>query len=135
MLIEHEGIRLKPYRCPAGKLTIGIGRNLDDVGISKSEAYYLLDRDIARSVKEAQSFAWFWQLDEVRQDVVVAMVFNLGFEGFREFGKTIAALASRNFTLAATEMLDSDWARQVGQRARTLSKMMLTGQYPEETDA
>ena len=28
-LVRHEGLRLKPYRCTAGKLTIGIGRNLD----------------------------------------------------------------------------------------------------------
>ena len=45
-LVRHEGLRLKPYRCTAGKLTIGIGRNLDDCGISKTEAYVLLENDI-----------------------------------------------------------------------------------------
>ncbi len=33
-LVRHEGLKLKPYRCTAGKLTIGIGRNLDNCGIS-----------------------------------------------------------------------------------------------------
>lgn len=28
-LCLHEGIRLQPYRCPAGYLTIGVGRNLE----------------------------------------------------------------------------------------------------------
>ncbi len=45
-LVRHEGLGLKPYRCPAGKLTIGYGRNLDDTGISKAEAYELLSNDI-----------------------------------------------------------------------------------------
>ena len=45
-LVRHEGLRLKPYRCSAGKLTIGIGRNLDDCGISQSETYVMLINDI-----------------------------------------------------------------------------------------
>ena len=45
-LVRHEGLRLKPYRCTAGKLTIGVGRNLEDKGISQQEAYELLENDI-----------------------------------------------------------------------------------------
>ena len=48
-LVRHEGMRLKPYRCTAGKLTIGIGRNLDDRGISQKEAYVLLEYDCQRN--------------------------------------------------------------------------------------
>jgi hypothetical protein len=49
-LIRHEALRLKPYRCSADKLTIGIGRNLDDVGITEEEAYFLLGNDISRVI-------------------------------------------------------------------------------------
>ena len=56
-LIRHEGLRLKPYRCTAGKLTIGIGRNLDDCGISQKEAYAMLERDIADCEQ--------WLIDEI----------------------------------------------------------------------
>ena len=41
-LLLHEGLRLKPYRCTSNKLTIGVGRNLEDKGISKEEAMRLL---------------------------------------------------------------------------------------------
>ena len=51
-LVRHEGLRLKPYRCTAGKLTIGIGRNLDDCGISQTEAYLLLENDIRNCEKQ-----------------------------------------------------------------------------------
>jgi len=44
-LREHEGLRLPPYHCPAGKLTIGIGRNLGDKGITEKEAVMLLEND------------------------------------------------------------------------------------------
>jgi lysozyme len=56
-LVRHEGLRLKPYRCTAGKLTIGIGRNLDDRGISQKEAYAMLERDI----KDCKQ----WLIDEI----------------------------------------------------------------------
>ena len=51
-LIEEEGMKLKPYRCPAGKLTIGVGRNLEDKGLSNEEALFLLQNDIIEAVKE-----------------------------------------------------------------------------------
>jgi len=42
LLEFEEGLKLKPYKCPAGKLTIGIGRNLEDRGITEQEAQMLL---------------------------------------------------------------------------------------------
>ena len=69
MLVKDEGLRLKPYRDTAGKLTIGVGRNLSDVGISVDEAYYLLANDVKRAEAEAREiFADVWdELDEVRK--------------------------------------------------------------------
>ena len=58
-LIRHEGLRLKPYRCTANKLTIGVGRNLDDVGISEDEALILLENDIIKVQRQAENFPWF----------------------------------------------------------------------------
>jgi lysozyme len=127
-LIEHEGLRLKPYRCPAGKLTIGVGRNLDDVGISKDEAMTLLANDIMRCMAIGHSiFGENWlMLDEVRQEVIINMIFNLGEAGFRNFKKTIDYIRMGKYDKAGDEMLASKWAQQVPKRAYELSLAMKT---------
>ena len=51
-LMVHEGLKLQPYKCTAGKLTIGVGRNLDDVGITDIEAKFMLENDVARCMGE-----------------------------------------------------------------------------------
>ena len=128
LLIKHEGLRLKPYLCPAKKLTIGVGRNLDDVGISEAEAMFLLQNDIERALDECHArFPWFYSLDEVRQDVILSMVFNLGITRFLGFRKLITAMAVGDYALAGAEMLSSRWAVQVGPRAKELADMMFTG--------
>ena len=130
MLIRYEGLRLKPYRDAKRKLTIGVGRNLDDAGITRAEALMLLDNDIAtvrRDVKRA--FPWFPGLDPVRKDVVLNMVFNLGLPRFRRFEKTIAAIRAGDWENAAREMLKSRWANQAGKRATELAAMMERGKY------
>lgn len=129
MLTRHEGCSLKPYVDSVGKETIGIGRCLEDVGISKDEALYLLKNDITRCQLEANSFPWFKTIDDTRQDVVVSMIFNLGLGGFSKFKKMIDAIAANDFKTAAKEMLQSAWAKQVGKRAYELSEMMRTGSY------
>lgn len=124
-LIRDEGLRLKPYRCTAGKLTIGVGRNLDDVGITRDEALYLLDGDIARVKAEVRkAFPWFDGLDDDRQDVVLNMVFNLGLYRFSQFHQTIKAIESGDYKKAAEQMRKSLWARQVGARAERLAARM-----------
>ena len=128
LLIRHEGLRLKPYRDTVGKLTIGVGRNLDDVGITRDEARFLLENDIARAdVELRRSFLWFPVRNRVRNAVLINMVFNLGISRFKRFKKLIAAIDSSDWDLAAKEMLDSKWAHQVGRRARELAKMMREG--------
>jgi lysozyme len=133
LLKKHEGLRLKPYRCSAGKLTIGYGRNLDDVGISEEEAEMLLLNDLLTANIEVENrFVWFEDLDEVRKAVVVNMIFNLGIARFSAFKKTISLIEEGSYSEAAQEMLDSRWANQVGSRANELSEMMRTGLWPEE---
>lgn len=129
MLIRQEALKLFPYRCTKGKLTIGVGRNLDDVGISKNEAMVLLENDIDRAFTLAEGFDWFAGLSEVRQDVVVNMIFNMGLGKFKEFSQMISALERGRYELAAAEMLESKWADQVGGRATELAKMMKNGNY------
>lgn len=127
-LILHEGFRSKPYTDTVGKLTIGVGRNLDDVGISETEARALLNHDIATAEKTAARIVPSYQdLDEVRQRVLVDMAFNMGRK-LAQFMNALAAIDARDFDTAAAEMLDSRWARQVGRRATRLAKMMKTGQ-------
>ena len=127
-LILHEGLRLKPYRCTAGKLTIGVGRNLEDKGITHDEAMILLRNDIAEVTAQLERFDWFRALGPVRRKVLVDMAFNLGMAGLLGFQKMIAALARGDYKAAADEMVDSAWYHQVGTRARRLVEMMRTGE-------
>ena len=74
-LILEEGLCLKPYRCSAGKLTIGVGRNLDDNGISKQEALFLFKNDVALAEKSCrQAFDFFDELDETRQNYLLKSI-------------------------------------------------------------
>ena len=127
-LILHEGLRLKPYRCTAGKLTIGVGRNLEDKGISHDEAMMLLRNDIAEVTAQLERFDWFRALGPVRRKVLIDMAFNLGMGGLLGFQKMIEALERGDYERAADEMVNSRWYGQVGERGRRLERMMRTGE-------
>jgi lysozyme len=116
-----------PYRCSAGKLTIGVGRNLDDKGLSDDEINYLLANDMRDTIADASRLDYWNELDDVRQLVVADMIFNLGMQRFMWFKKLNAALAIHDYTLAAHEMKDSKWYRQVGRRSEKLREAMITG--------
>ncbi len=127
-LIRHEGLRLKPYRCTAGKLTIGVGRNLDDNGISKAEAMVLLRNDILLTrLALTRAVPGFLALSAPRRRALIDMCFNLGLPRFLSFKRLLAAIAAGDCQRAADEMLNSKWAEQVGQRARALAAMMREG--------
>ncbi len=129
-LLVDEGLRLKPYIDTVGKTTIGIGRNLTDVGITSAEAYLLLDNDIGIVVRDLRAtYRWFDALDDVRQVVVANMRFQLGAGGFAEFQHLHTALARRDYPVAAAEMLNSAWAKQVPDRAIRLAKAMESGRF------
>ena len=130
-LICDEGLRLKPYRDSAGKLTIGIGRNLDDKGISEGEACILAENDVEQAYVDILShLPWMSKLDLLefaRFEVLVNMCFNMGIGGLLEFKSMLVFLQEENYEKAAQEMLDSKWAKQVGQRAVRLAEQMRTG--------
>jgi len=128
LLIKHEGVALKPYVDTVGKKTIGVGRNLDDGGISIAEAMMMLTNDMNRVEQEAvRHFDWFHPLSPNRKNVVLSMLFNLGLNQFRQFNNLIASLIIQNYAKAAQDMLDSKWAVQVKGRAKELALMMLKG--------
>lgn len=129
----HEGSRTHAYDCPAGYITIGVGRNIDPnggLGLSDDEINYLLRNDIERCYRELDRFSWFMDLDQVRQEALVNMCFNLGFTRLTKFTKMMAAVAYGNYFVAASEALDSKWAKQVGQRSRDIAYMLKFGEYP-----
>jgi lysozyme len=127
-LILHEGMRLRPYRCTAGKLTIGVGRNLDDKGISRDEAMILLRNDIEEITGQLERHSWYVALGPVRRKVLIDMAFNLGMVGLMGFKQMIEALKRGDYQAAADEMVSSKWYRQVGERGRRLEAMMRTGE-------
>lgn len=124
-----EGRRNFPYEDSVGKLTIGIGRNLDDRGLSDDEIDMLCNNDIAIVLSHAETLLYWNSLDSVRQLVVADMIFNLGATRFRGFVKTNAALTRLDYDEAADEMKDSRWYRQTGRRAKKLVEAMRTGEW------
>ena len=133
VLIRHEGLRLKPYRDTVGKLTIGVGRNLEDRGITKEEALFMLHNDIKAVIEELdRRIPWWRELDDIRQEVLVNMAFNLGVPRLMRFKRFLSALERRDYEKAAEEMLDSRWAEQVKRRAKELAYAMRHGKYPFE---
>lgn len=126
-LIIDEGMRLKPYRDTVGKLTIGVGRNLDDNGISEDEALVMLKNDIDQAFDELSQFDWFNSLKPVKQDALVNMCFNLGLPRLLSFKRMIAALEAGDYQTAADEALDSKWAVQVGERANRIAEVIRNG--------
>ena len=131
-LKRHEGLKLKPYTDTVGKLTIGVGRNLEDVGISRIEAEFLLENDIMNAygdIFDVIGQKVFEALSEVRQGVLLNMIFNLGKPRFRTFKKMIAAVKADDPEEVAVQMQDSRWFNQIGGRGVELVWQMRYNQY------
>lgn len=139
---KFEEVRQFPYDDATGKppvirgnLTIGLGWNLTKRGLPDYiiNILYRVARDEA--VHQCMNhFPWFKDLDDVRQMVMVDMVFNMGLgsehEGFLSFKNMIHHLSMREYKQAADHMLASKWRHQVGNRAIILASMMETGEFP-----
>jgi lysozyme len=131
MIKRHEGNRLKggrhfAYMDTMGKLTIGYGRCLDDIGISEDEALALLEHDLIAAENAVESLS-LGELGEARRAALVDMAFNLGAAGLGKFKLMLEALRQGKWDLAAVEALDSDWADQVGKRAEEIARIIRTG--------
>lgn len=134
MLLVHEGKKRFVYRCTSNALTIGVGRNIDPnkggIGLSDDEILYMLRNDIKRVYDELDSnLPWFKDLDDVRQDVLQDMCFNMGISRLLNFRKMLAAVELGLYDRASDELLNSKYAEQVKGRALKLARMMKEGKY------
>lgn len=132
-LMEDEGYRRYAYKCPAGKLTIGYGRNIDPAGgkgLTQAEATHLLVNDIRECEYDLREYfgAIRWDaMGIVRQNALINMRLNLGPTRFRSFKRMIQAISEHDWDRAANEALDSIWARQVGGRATRIASELRSG--------
>jgi len=133
MLKRHEGVKSHAYKCSAGKVTVGVGRNIDEnggIGLTDSEIDMLLANDIKRVDQElTDRFSWYRNLDSVRREAMIDIAFNLGITKLLGFKKALAAMESGDYYWASTEFNASRWAEQVGYRAEELCDMIETGEY------
>ena len=150
-LIEHEGMVLRVYQDSLGIDTIGIGRNLEDrgitlaelnhmdipnvntiyqYGITETDARYLATNDVQIVEDELlRAHPCVDRLDSVRQLVLVDMGFNMGIPRLCKFKKMWNAIHEEKYDIAAKEMLDSRWANQVKSRSVKLANAMHNGEF------
>ena len=150
-LVVAEGLRLQVYKDTLGIDTIGIGRNLEDRGISKEEldwmdipsidhvyewgiteadAVYLATNDVQIVEEElVRAHPCVDRLDSVRQLILIDMAFNMGVPRLCKFKKMWAVVEAEDFPTAAKEMRDSRWANQVKGRATKLANAMHNGEF------
>lgn len=132
LIKKHEGLRLKPYRCTSGKLTIGYGRNLEAKGISLEEAEAMLDRDLIEAEMDAKRYCGnYWSsLNEVRKTVLIDMSFAMGFEGLKAWKGFYRSMAKGDWMLCGDSIRNSKWYRSPAVlRVEELAKMMETGKW------
>jgi len=152
-LMKSEGLRLEVYQDTLGIDTIGVGRNLEDRGITKeeldaldipnietvyqhgiteSDAMFLLENDVQIVEEELlKAHPCIAELDAVRQLVLVDMAFNMGVPRLCKFKKMWAGVHEGDFRTAAKEMLDSRWAIQVKSRSHKLAHAMHHGDFKD----
>ena len=122
-LIFEEGLKLMPYTCTAGKLSIGVGRNLADRGISEDTAIQMLNEDIDIVLGELKvAIKHFEEYPEDIQLTLCDLAFNLGMPKLLTFTQTLKyleeGLQTGNYTKAAVELMNSAYAKQVPNRAK-----------------
>lgn len=129
-LIRDEGLRLKPYKDTVGKITIGIGRNLTDVGISQAEAEHLLSNDIDVCERECKArFSWWDDLNDARQGALLNLCFNMGITRLMKFPNTLELLKRGLYEKASVQLLESRYAQQVGDRALRVAEQIRRGEW------
>ena len=142
-LIRHEGLKRFPYldccgkpwrECTCstkGKMSISVGRNLDDVGLSDNESRYLLDNDVGRVRMELdEALPWWRSMDEIRQQVLIDLGFNLGVltppetAKLLKFHETLELYRTGQYAAVADRLATLPWHTQVGRRALELEAML-----------
>ena len=135
-LIDHESMKLELYKCTAGFWTIGVGRNLSSRGISVETAVDMLDEDIEICISELDKvFPWWRRGNDARQHALIDLHFNLGINTLLSFKKTMnlweeAVHGRVNWSQVADELLNSNYAKQLPNRSKTIATMIETGELP-----
>jgi lysozyme len=123
-----EGVRTKVYLDSLGIESIGVGRNLRDKGLSMLEVDFLLENDLTDAERDARSLVvTFDKLSDQRKAVLLNMALNLGRTRLAGFKRFLEAIHAEAWEQAASEMLDSKWAAQTGDRAKRLARQMREG--------
>ncbi len=142
-LARHEGMRNKMYYDSKGIPTIGIGFNLKDPGnlkilnklkiserdlrngLSNNQIKLLFDESLKQAKSDALKFLPNFNQHPVQvQNAIIDMSFNLGHSRLNKFVQLRKALMEKNYDKASKEMLNSTWAKQVGNRAKYLSELV-----------
>lgn len=139
-LWEDEGFVPHVYPDSKGYLTIGSGILVDQRrggGITAEEGMYLLRNRMYRVQNLCMlNLSWFSKLDVIRQQVIVCMAYQLGVNGVANFKRMVQAIERSDYTAAAAEMLDSNWARVDSHaRAHRMAAMMKHGEWIEPESA
>lgn len=126
-LLEYEeGYREKAYHCSEGYPTIGIGKRIGlknddlhhfDFTCPKPVAYAWLDEELKVIGKELKNHSWFTNLSDDRRCIIVSMAYQMGVVGLFKFKNMIKHLSNEDYDNAATEALNSRWAKQTPNRA------------------
>ena len=147
LLMRHECIggapNVMPYKDEKGIDTIGIGHNMvssplpvDMVPpLKRIQIDQLFQSDLANVMTELKAhLPWFESLDEVRQAVLIDMCFNMGWGGLSQFEVTLGLVSINDYAGASIAMINSQWAKEVPNRAKEDAQMMLTGLWPDDVD-
>lgn len=139
ILKKNEGLRLTPYKCSAGKLTIGYGHTgpsvVEGLKWTKAHAEHVLLNDTRNAAADLDwHLPWWRGLNDARQEALCDMCFNLGISRLQGFRKMLDALRTRNWQEAAVQCLDSRYARQVGNRAKRNAFVFEHGRWPNKEE-
>ncbi len=122
-----EGYRNKVYLDSKGIPTIGVGRNLRDVGLFPDEIEMLLQNDIKRAQAACRAiFDNYATLPQDKADALANLAFNVGQKRLSGFKKMIAAVNDGDWVTAAHEATNSLWYKQVGDRAKRIVATLLS---------
>lgn len=142
----HESCVLKPYLCPSNKKTIGIGHNIEareftpeekkaighwQKGITHNAALMILRNDINICLKDLQKLGFWYYLDQERQYALLDMCFQLGYQGLSKFRKMLEAIRIKNYSEAARQCLDSQYAKQTPIRAKRIAVLLKQAKWVE----
>jgi lysozyme len=135
-LRRDEGVSYVQYLDTMGIPTCGVGHNLKahplpsswSFPLSDEQVDGLLSADLLMTISGLDAHLGWWRtLTCARQRVLVNMAFNLGVAGLLGFKNTLAAIQRGHYEQAASGMMASKWAQQVGARADRLAVMMRVG--------